>query len=117
MPDEVTRNDSEESVHDCSGSAWVGRTGGWYCCHCGQWQCFITGRASIRDPEPFHDLKPLAKRHAERVVVALDPALDAIVTYTYSEIDYALFEAFTNDWEPDADPVQHDDRRDSEVRD
>lgn len=102
MPDELTGNDPEESVHDCSGSAWVCRTGGWYCCHCGQWQCSITGRVSIRDPEPFHNLKPLAKRYAERIVVAIDPALDAIVTYDFTEAERAIYEAYYN-WDPYAD--------------
>jgi hypothetical protein len=65
MADEVTRNDSEESLCDCRSHAWVCRTSGWHCCHCGRWQCTITGRDAIRDPEPFHDLKPVARRFKE----------------------------------------------------
>jgi hypothetical protein len=103
MSDELTRNDSEESVCDCRSSAWVSRTGGWYCCHCGQWQCTITGRVSIRDPEPFHDLKPLSRGHVGKPFTPSDRTKDPFIACDLSEIDYALFEAFTNDWEPKPD--------------
>lgn len=103
MADELTGNDPEEHVHACGDSPWVCRTGGWYCCHCGKWQCSITGRVSIRDPEPFHDLKPLSRRHVGEPFNPFGPAEEAIISYDLSEVELALFEAFTNDWEPKPD--------------
>jgi hypothetical protein len=101
MSDELTRAESEDSVCDCPSSTWVCRTGGWYCCHCGKWQCTITGRVSVSDPEPFHDLKSLSKRYVGESFAPAGFTTDPVITYSLSETDLALFEAFTNDWEPD----------------
>lgn len=106
MSDELTRAESENPVCDCSSSAWVCRTGGWYCCHCGKWQCSISGRVSIRDPEPFHDLKPVARafvrKHGSKNWTDLGPVEDPLIAYDFTEAERAIYEAYYN-WDPYTD--------------
>lgn len=102
MSDEFTRAEPQDSVCDCHSSAWVCRTSGWYCCHCGRWQCSITGRVSVRDPEPFQHYNPFARGHTKPFDF-FGADKDPVITYDLSHVEVALFEAFTNKWEPDPD--------------
>jgi hypothetical protein len=100
MHNEVTRNDSEELVCDCPGSPWVCRTSGWYCGNCGQWQCTITGRVSVRDSEPFHNLKSVARtffgKHGAHQWSGICLAEDPVITYNLGEADIAYMVAVRN---------------------
>lgn len=71
MSDELTQPGPEDSVHDCLSSTWSAGSGGWYCSHCGQWQCTITGRVAIQRPDLYQpdrerDLKSLARAYVKK---------------------------------------------------
>ena len=53
----------QQKDHNCFASRWRLTGASWYCVGCGRYQCTVTGRVSVRNPEPF-DFRPLHQRYA-----------------------------------------------------
>ena len=103
MSDEVTRTGPQDPSHDCLSAAWRAGSGGWYCAHCGRFQCTLTGRVAIQRPDLHHperNLKPLARafvrKHGTENWTDLGPIEDPVITVNYSEAEQALIESFWN---------------------
>jgi hypothetical protein len=106
---------SEDVVCDCFGAPWSPGPSGWHCSDCGQWLCSVTGRESVRDPEPLHQsLKSVAqayiRKHGSEEWTPLGYIKTEDFVASFTETD----QTFLTQWyrEHFSDLPSDDDRRD-----
>jgi hypothetical protein len=96
MDNEPAGNQSEDRVRHCGCTTGIARTGHRACDQCGPRQETVTGRLSVRDPEP-DDLKFLSqafvRKYGEYDWTYVGPVEDPLIAYDYSEAEQALLDA------------------------